>query len=760
MMPENIEKGKRSLKRVFLETDFVITGGGMAGVCAAITAARAGIKVLLVQDRPVLGGNASSEVRLWILGATSHMGSNNRWAREGGVIDEILVENLYKNKEGNPVIFDTIILDKVRSERNITLLLNTAVYDLEKSTNNSILKLFAFCSQNETIYELSAPLFCDASGDGIVAYRAGASFRMEAENQLMHNEKLASDPEDYGELLGHSLFFYSKDAGTPVKYIAPSYALKEITRIPRLSNINAGEHGCKFWWLEYGGRKNTVHDTEDIKWELWSIVYGVWDYIKNSGKFADVDNLTLEWVGIIPGKRESRRFLGHYTLVQQDIIEQRHFEDAVAFGGWAIDLHPADGIYSEKNGCTQFHAKGIYEIPYRCYVSKDISNLFYAGRCISASHVAHGSSRVMATSGLGGQAVGFAAAQCMASNLLPADIIEKKQIKKLQSKLNMAGQSIPGTMIEPSVNLASSATIGASSVLMLNEIIGHNIWYKLDFSAAQMLPLNPGTLYSFEVHADATEDTTLEVELRCAEKPVNYTPDTIVESRKFSLKQGKQHLQIAFTKALPNQQYGFVSFLKNDKVKIEMSEDRFTGILSVFNKFNHAVNNNGKQTPPESSGIDNFEFWCPERRPAGQNIAMRIQPAIATFEAANVVNGFTRPTIKPNAWIASPEDSQPNLTLLWEVPQTIKAVILHFDTDPDHAMESVQMGHPENVIPFCIRKYKIEDDEGRTLYETMQNYQTINKIEWDTPVTTQSLKITMERASPHIPAAIYQIIII
>jgi hypothetical protein len=753
-------KEKRGLKTVFLETDFVITGGGMAGVCAAITAARAGIKVILVQDRPVLGGNASSEVRLWILGATSHMGNNNRWAREGGVIDEILVENLYKNKEGNPVIFDTIILDKVRSERNITLLLNTAVYDLEKSTDNRIVKLFAFCSQNETIYELSAPLFCDASGDGIVAYRAGASFRMEAETQLVHNEKLALDPRDYGELLGHSIFFYSKDTGKPVKYIAPSYALKDITKIPRFGNINSIEHGCRFWWLEYGGRKNTIHDTEDIKWELWSIVYGVWDYIKNSGKFADVDNLTLEWVGIIPGKRESRRFLGHYTLVQQDIMEQRHFEDAVAFGGWAIDLHPSDGVYSEKGGCMQFHAKGIYEIPYRCYVSRDIPNLFYAGRCISASHVAHGSSRVMATSGLGGQAVGFAAAQCIASDLLPADIIKKEHIKKLQSKLNIAGQSIPNTRIEPAVNLASSATIEASSALTLHGITGHNIWYKLDFPAAQMLPLKPDTLYTFEVNVEAAEATTLEVELRCAEKPANYTPDIIVESRKFSLKQGRQNIQIAFTKPLPNQQYGFVSFLKNDKVKIEMSEERFTGVLSVFNKFNHAVNNNGKQTPPEDSGIESFEFWCPERRPAGQNIAMRIQPAIETFEVSNVVNGCTRPTVKPNAWIAAMEDLHPSITLSWEAPQTISAIILHFDTDLDHAMESVQMGHPENVTPFCIRTYKIEDDKGHSLYETTQNYQTINKVEWTTPITAKSLKITMEPPSPKIPASIYQIIII
>ncbi len=132
MKKESIFPGKRGNEIVDLKSDLVVIGGGMAGTCAAITAARNGIKVILVQDRPVLGGNGSSEVRLWILGATSHMGNNNRWAREGGVIDEILVENLYRNKEGNVVLFDTILLEKVTGEPNITLLLNTVVFDLEK----------------------------------------------------------------------------------------------------------------------------------------------------------------------------------------------------------------------------------------------------------------------------------------------------------------------------------------------------------------------------------------------------------------------------------------------------------------------------------------------------------------------------------------------------------------------------------------------------------------------------------------------------
>lgn len=142
---------ERSLTHQNISADLVVVGGGLSGTCAAITAARAGIKVVLVQDRPVLGGNASSEVRLWVLGATSHMGNNNRWAREGGVIDEILVENLYRNPEGNGLIFDTILLEKVVTESNITLLLNTAVFEVKK-TADSISSVKAYCSQNQTHY--------------------------------------------------------------------------------------------------------------------------------------------------------------------------------------------------------------------------------------------------------------------------------------------------------------------------------------------------------------------------------------------------------------------------------------------------------------------------------------------------------------------------------------------------------------------------------------------------------------------------------
>jgi hypothetical protein len=535
----------RSVKRVELDADFAVAGGGLSGVCAAVTAARQGLKTVLIQDRPVLGGNASSEVRLWILGATSHLGNNNRWSREGGIVDEILIENLYRNSAGNPLILDTILLEKVTNEENITLLLNTAVYDLRKSSSGLIENIKAFCSQNSTEYIVSAPLFCDATGDGLIGFKAGAAFRMGAESKDEFGELFAPE-EGYGGLLGHTLYFYSKRADRPVKYIPPAFALKDIKQIPRYKIINRDDSGCRFWWLEYGGRRDTVHDTEEIKWELWKVVYGVWDYIKNSGDFEDVEDLTLEWVGTIPGKRESRRFEGLYMLKQQDLVEQKKFYDAVAHGGWAMDLHPADGVYSALPSCTQWHTKGTYQIPYRCYVSKDIENLFLAGRIMSATHVAFGSTRVMATCGIGAQAIGMAAAICARYGVKPYALLDPVLIKELQYELNKTGQSIPGTALPKAENLAANGIISASGSLVLSALEADGSWHTLSTSVAQLLPLKKDTTYSFGVIVSAKAATTLSVQLRTSSKAFNYTPDVILEIITFDLAAGEQEIEVNF----------------------------------------------------------------------------------------------------------------------------------------------------------------------------------------------------------------------
>ncbi|WP_207534412.1 FAD-dependent oxidoreductase [Desertivirga arenae] len=747
---------KRELHAESLVADLGIVGGGLSGVCTAITAARAGVKVVLLQDRPVLGGNSSSEVRLWILGATSHMGNNNRWSREGGVIDEILVENTYKNSEGNPLIFDMILLDKVKQESNITLLLNTAVYDLVKKDNDTIESLKAFCSQNSTTYTVQAPLFCDASGDGIVGFLSGAAFRMGAESTEEFGEKMAPT-EEYGELLGHSLYFYSKDTGKPVTFTPPTFALQDIKEIPRFRNFNSKEFGCKLWWVEYGGRLDTVHDTEKIKWELWKVVYGVWNHIKNSGDFPDAENLTLEWVGTIPGKRESRRFEGDYILTQQDLIEQRHHDDAVAYGGWSIDLHPADGVYSEKPGCNQWHSKGVFHIPYRCLYSKNIRNLFLTGRIISVSHVAFGATRVMATSAYVGQSVGMASKLCLDKKLQPSGLLNNGYIGELQQNLLKRGQYIPGLKVEDISDLVQQAIISASSELKFNGFSHEGEWKTLEISSAQLWPLSAGKIPLFKTSVYVLEDTVLEIELRGTQRNGNYTPDVNLGKKELKLAKGLHELELGFDATLGMDGYVFLMFQRNPNVQLGYSEKRVTGILSVFNLVNKAVSNYGKQSPAPNTGVEEFEFWCPQRRPHGQNLAVEVPVPLNVFQASNIKNGVDRPTTRPNAWVADFNDPFPQLELQWDIDQEIKRIELWFDTDFDHPMESVLMTHPEKAMPFCVRNYTILDGLGNELATVTGNFQTSNIVELPSAITTNKLIIKMEHPSEKVPAAIFAV---
>ncbi|MCH2114703.1 MAG: FAD-dependent oxidoreductase [Pirellulales bacterium] len=747
----------RALKSIDIESDLVIIGGGMAGSCCAITAARQGLRVVLVQDRPVLGGNGSSEVRLWILGATSHMGNNNRWAREGGVINEILVENMFRNGAGNPVIFDTIVLEKVVAEPNITLLLNTAAFEVTKSAPDRIAAVRAFCSQNSTMYELSAPLFCDASGDGVIGFLSGAAFRMGAESRDEFGEKFAPSA-DYGELLGHSLYFYTKDVGRPTRFVPPSYALRDIAKIPRYRSFNAKDHGCHLWWIEYGGRLDTVHDTETIKWELWKVVYGVWDYIKNSGEFPEALNRTLEWVGHIPGKRESRRFEGPTMLVQQDVVEQRPHDDAVSFGGWAIDLHPADGIFSEKPGCNQWHAKGIYPIPYRTMFSRNVNNLFLTGRLISASHVAFGSTRVMATCAHNGQAVAMAAAICHEQRLDPPDVAKTAPLGELQQRLLSTGQYIPGVALADPNDLARQAMLTVSSELQLAELVDNGPLLPLDNAWAMMVPLAAGPAPRITLVVDVDHPAELVVELRICSRLGSYTPDMTLATQTTDLAAGKnQSVSIQFDAHIRTPQYAFYCVKANPQVSVHTSEQRATGVLSVTSGHEKKVASSGKQSPSADIGVDTFELWRPVRRPGGRNLAIRVEPPLEAFAATSLTNGIARPTTAPNAWVADWQDASPCVTLQWPEPQRVGRIELSFDTDFDHPMESVLMGHPEDVMPFCVRNYRVYDDQEKLLHEQQGNYQTRNTVRLLPAAETCSLRIAVDAPHDGVPAALMEV---
>lgn len=740
----------RELKHDVLNADLVVVGGGMAGTCCAIMAAREGLKTVLIQDRPVLGGNASSEIRLWVLGATCHMGSNNRWAREGGIINELMTENMYRNPDSNPLIWDTVILEKVLEEPNLTLLLNTAAYEVGKSKSDpdTIESVTAFCSQNSTRYTIRAPLFCDASGDGILGFLSGAAFRMGAEKREEFDESFAPGKE-YGELLGHSIYFYSKDAGYPVKFVPPSFAIKNVPeRIPKYKQFSDKSTGCNLWWIEYGGRLDTVHDSETIKMELWRVVYGVWDYIKNSGNFPAAENLTLEWVGHIPGKRESRRFEGDYMLTQDDVIKRTQFDDAVAFGGWSIDLHPADGVFSERPGCNQYHSPGIYPIPYRTLYSRNIKNLWIAGRIMSSSHVAFGSTRVMGTGAHCGQAAGMAAAICKRDKVLPRDVGSGSRLRELQLRLHRLGQHIPNQLPTDPDDLAQHATLSASSTLKLASLPADGPVAALEPNRAQgqMLPLRKGAIPTITLHAKVAQPTTLQLEIATSKTPDYHTPDRSIESFAIALQPGDDvPVVLKPTQPMPHDGYAFVIVRPNEHVQLRYSSKRLTGVLRTHNHRIEKLSN---------IGYDDYPVFSPPRRPGAQNFAMEIAPALVPYAATNVLTPAQRPTNQPNAWVADWSDKSPTLSLKWKQPQSIGRVELFFDVDYDHPTENVLYRHPDRGMPFCVKKFRLLSADGTVLAEHDDWRQPRFVLKLDRPIRTDGLKLEiLAMNSPEVPPA-------
>lgn len=435
--------------------DFCVVGGGLAGMCAAIAAARRGIKVALIQDRPVFGGNASSEIRMWICGASG------RDSRETGIIEELQLENRYRNPRSNYSIWDGILYEKVRFEPNITMLLNCSANDVEMD-GSRIKAVKAWQLTTETWHRVEAELFSDCSGDSILAPLTGAEFRVGREAREEFGEDAAPEVSD-DKTMGLSCLLQTRETNSPQTFVPPQWAHKypDCDAFPhREHSINEMQN---FWWLEIGGQRDTVHDTEEIRDELLKIAYGVWDHIKNHCDNKDkAKNWVLDWLGVLPGKRESRRYIGDYVLRQGDIAEGMEFDDVVAFGGWPMDDHHPGGFDSADKPTRFIPVPSPFGIPYRCLYSRNIENLFFAGRNISVTHTAMSSTRVMATCATLGQAVGIAAVIAVRDGLSPRDI-QEKGTNELKDMLQDDDCFLPGRprqIPELSLKARLSASLG------------------------------------------------------------------------------------------------------------------------------------------------------------------------------------------------------------------------------------------------------------------------------------------------------------
>lgn len=474
---DNIEKLKEQkdtskeaevIRKKNWDYEVVVVGGGIAGVCAAVSAARNGAKTILVQDRPVLGGNASSEIRVILHGVT-HL-KDGTPERETGVVEEILLHNRFHNPQESYTVWDHILYDYVTATPNLKVILNTSAIDT-KTKGDKITSVRCWQLTTETEITINGKIFIDCSGDGLMAATAGALYRSGREGKAEFNEKFAPEQPD-GWKMGSTILLSSKDMGRPMPYEPPHFTIpfdsKNAHKKRKLKFFNEG-----IWWVEVGSDKDIIAEFENNREKLMGYAYGVWDYIKKNN--PEAKNYALDWVCSLPGKRESRRFVGDYILCEPDLLNHKHFNDAVAYGGWSLDEHNPGGIENISEPPSYFHARftKVYEIPFRSLYSKNINNLFFAGRNISQTHIALSSSRVMGTCATMGQAVGTAAAMCIDKKVLPRKIYNN-YIQELQEQLLKDDAYIPNRPSRDSRDLAkkvsaifaSSTTSGHAKLLI------------------------------------------------------------------------------------------------------------------------------------------------------------------------------------------------------------------------------------------------------------------------------------------------------
>ncbi|GAB3668673.1 hypothetical protein GCM10028791_43990 [Echinicola sediminis] len=440
-----------------MEVDLVVVGGGMSGICAAIAGARNGAKVVLVHDRSRLGGNASSEIRMHVSGSSV---LETVW-RETGILEEIMLDDAVNNPQISYPVWDFTLYNKVIAEPNITLLLDTALFDAE-TDHHQIRSIKTFCSQTEEIFTIYGKQFADCTGDGTLGALVGSEYMRGREAKSTYDESLGQDIADKVGM-GNSLLFMADEFEKPMPYTPPNWARKYTYKDFEYRYIHSLEYG--YWWLELAGKYDVINDGRELRHELLAVLFGVWDYIKNSGNYPEASKWALTWVGMVPGKRESRRILGDYVMTQNDVQNSKKFPDRVAYGGWPLDDHPAEGMDDTSIKPNRaVHIKEPYNIPLRSLYSKNISNLWMAGRNISVSHVALSSTRVMATCAALGQAIGTAMALSVAKNISASSIASNTNyLGQLQQTLIRQDQSLLQVVNEDKLDLARTAKVIAST---------------------------------------------------------------------------------------------------------------------------------------------------------------------------------------------------------------------------------------------------------------------------------------------------------
>ncbi|MHC4432214.1 MAG: FAD-dependent oxidoreductase [Planctomycetota bacterium] len=426
--------------------DLVVVGGGIAGTCASINAARRGVRVALIQDRPVLGGNNSSEVRVWLGGETNF----DPYPRIGDIVAELEPARRahYGPTNTADLYEDQKRIDLVRAEENLSLFLNYRANQVE-TKGNEITAVIAQHTRTGRRFRFAARYFADCTGDGCIGYLAGADYEMTLDGHM-----------------GRCNLWNVIDTGKPVSFPRCPWALDLSDKPFPDKELNLGG-----WYWESGFYTDPIEKGEHIRDLNFRAMYGAWDALKNARGLYP--NHKLNWAAYISGKRESRRLLGDIVLTKEDIVHNVVYPDRCVPATWSIDLHLPDPRYDKGFEGDEFVSKAYYThfekpywIPYRCLYSRNIQNLFMAGRDISVTHEALGAVRVMRTCGMMGEVVGMATSLCKKHNTTPRGVYTDHfgELKNM-----MVGEDTAAWLRRAGRNLALDAEVSVSSNYDVNK---------------------------------------------------------------------------------------------------------------------------------------------------------------------------------------------------------------------------------------------------------------------------------------------------
>ncbi|MBI4977330.1 MAG: FAD-dependent oxidoreductase [Spirochaetes bacterium] len=736
------DRTERVFPRTVLHKDVVVVGAGTAGICAAIAAARNGAKTALVTDRPVLGGSASSEVRVTPSGADSaHW---NRYARETGIMEELSMRVMAKAHESGKwrwLHYDDVAFDMCYGEPNLEVFLNTTVYNVHKKNDASIQSVEAVQLRSEKVLIIEGKVFIDCSGDGVVGFLSGAEYRIGREAKSEFNEMFAPEVADRGTM-GATLLFSSIDRGHPVKYKAPAWALntRDLSTIVNLDHVAARSlyrfpdgtyYG--FWWAEYGGIIDSIHDDDKVMRHCREIVYGLWDYIKNSGRFKDVENQDIDWVGYLPGKRESRRLMGDYICTSHDFLAQKKFDDAIGFTGWPIDIHPPKGYRDPLPACTHEHTPGITDIPFRSIYSRNIDNLLFAGRNVSVSHEGLGTLRVIATTAVMGEAAGTAAALCSSRGITPRDIY-KNEMKDFQRLLVRNDQSIAGYRLVEKNDISRTATVSASSELALERAEG-NEWHNCNEPIGLIVPVATEMLETISLFLKPLDTKDVEIAVFGVDKPENYRLQNLIVSQTMKCDHEGWY-DIAVNKNIGTGKKVIVVVKQARNVLVKCWSGRMTGVLGITFK-------------PESKYQFDSWFNLIDYAPC-----FRLSPGQHVYAASNINNGYIRHHGTPNLWASAPMKRGRSewIEYRFAKPEKILSVELVFNTNIN-----IRRAYYHRVFEETIRDYDIEvltDNGWQSVHAEADNIFRFRRHAI-TPVTAQAIRLSVHATWGHPTAEVF-----